>query len=66
MPTPESLNLEGLDLSPEALEALFRIDCDAWREELAGLRGLYEKIGDRLPEELWQQYRALEERLESG
>ncbi|MBW3624827.1 MAG: phosphoenolpyruvate carboxykinase (GTP), partial [Armatimonadetes bacterium] len=66
LPRPEDLHLEGLDLSPEALEALFRVDCDAWEEEMEDLGELYEKLGDRLPEELCRLLNSLNERLREG
>jgi phosphoenolpyruvate carboxykinase (GTP) len=64
VPTPESLDLSGLNLSPEALELLLTIDPEIWLQEAALIPPAYEKFGDRLPKALWEQHQALVKRLE--
>src|SRR5262249_26086876 len=64
LPTSESLDLSGLDISDEALEVLLTIDPDVWMEEAEPVRLHYEKLGDRLPQALWDEHAALIERLE--
>ena len=64
LPTdPRRWTFPGLDLSGEAVELLTSIDADVWREEAALIPAGYERFGDRLPEGLWQEYRALLDRL---
>ena len=63
MPKPEDLNLEGLDLPNEAVEALLSVDPALWREDVASVKAFYAKFGDRLPEEMKSQLAALEARL---
>ncbi len=63
LPTPEALDLTGLDIAPEDLQTLLTVDCEAWEAEAAGLAEYYEGFGDRLPEALRRQLAALQERL---
>jgi phosphoenolpyruvate carboxykinase (GTP) len=63
VPTPESLNLDGLDLSEAALEELLRVDAAEWLEEIEPIREHYEQFGQRLPAELTHQLEELQRRL---
>jgi len=63
VPAPGALDLAGLDLKPAVFEELLDVDPEAWQAELAGQKEFLEKYGNRMPEEMWKQYRALEERL---
>ena len=66
VPTADALDLEGLDLDPAVLEELLDVDPEAWQSELAGQKEFLEKFGEKMPPELWAQFRALEERLSVG
>ena len=59
----EGARVAGLDLKPAVFEELLDVDPEAWQAELAGQKEFLEKYGNRMPEEMWKQYRALEERL---
>jgi len=63
LPTTDALDLSGLDLSAEDLEALLTVDVDAWKAEAANLSEYYDGFGDRLPRALRVQLEALQERL---
>jgi len=63
LPTRQSLDVAGLDLSAEALDLLLSVDVDVWREEAALMAEAYEKFGDRLPPVLKAQQEALVKRL---
>ncbi|MFF8839783.1 phosphoenolpyruvate carboxykinase (GTP) [Streptomyces sp. NPDC015130] len=63
LPTPESLDTEGLDLPAEDLEFLLKVDRDVWREEAALVPDHLNTFGEHTPKELWDQYNALVERL---
>ncbi|MBR0412617.1 MAG: phosphoenolpyruvate carboxykinase (GTP), partial [Eubacterium sp.] len=52
LPYAKDINLEGLDMTEEQLNAILDVDKDAWAEEFAGVDELYAKFGDRLPQEL--------------
>jgi phosphoenolpyruvate carboxykinase (GTP) len=63
VPAPGALDTAGLDLKPAVVEELLDVDPEAWQAELSGQKEFLEKYGSRMPEEMWKQYRALEERL---
>jgi phosphoenolpyruvate carboxykinase (GTP) len=63
LPTPESLNLDGLKVAREDLVELLQVDSAEWRGELPSLREHFELFGDQLPDELRAQLDALAERL---
>ncbi|MFI6176597.1 phosphoenolpyruvate carboxykinase (GTP) [Nonomuraea sp. NPDC051191] len=60
---PAELDTEGLDLAEEDLRTLLSVDRDVWREEAALIPAHFEKFGDRLPKQLWDEYDALLDRL---
>ena len=63
LPTPEALDLSGLDVPAESIKELLSVDREGWRREAEGLSKYYEEFGDRLPAELRKQLAALKERL---
>jgi len=64
LPTKESLDTEGLDLTDEQLDMLLTVDTEVWREEAALMPASYEKLGDAVPQVLWDQHETLTKRLE--
>lgn len=64
VPTPESLDLDGLNISRAALDELLRIDPNDWAEELDATGKFFEKFGKRIPEEIRTEHKALAERLQ--
>jgi phosphoenolpyruvate carboxykinase (GTP) len=65
VPTVASLDLSGLDLAAADIDLLLTVDPAVWTEEAALIPPAYEAFGERLPEELWRQHRALEGRLQA-
>ena len=63
LPAKGALDVEGLDIAPERLEALFEVDPAIWNEEAALIPAFYERFGDRLPPALWREHQALLQRL---
>lgn len=63
LPRPEDINIEGLDISQEALREILTVDKEMWRKEAADIREHYKKFGDKLPLELATQLENLENRL---
>lgn len=63
VPAPDTLNLEGLDMPDGVMEKLLSVSTADWVEELNGLEEFYAKFGDRLPGEIWDEFRALKNRL---
>ncbi len=63
VPNKEDLELEGLDITDEALTELLSIDKQAWKEDLANQREFFAQFGDRLPKEIKDSMDELEKRL---
>jgi phosphoenolpyruvate carboxykinase (GTP) len=64
VPTPDSLTLDGLDISRNALDELLRVDPNDWSDELDATAKFFEKFGSRLPKEIRTEHHALSERLQ--
>ncbi|MFJ5301607.1 phosphoenolpyruvate carboxykinase (GTP) [Streptomyces sp. NPDC088350] len=63
LPAKGALDTKGLDLSEADLDFLLTVDKDVWREEAALVPDHLNTFGDHTPKELWDEYRALVERL---
>src|SRR5829696_7258999 len=63
VPTPGSLNTEGLDMPEDELEQILNVDAEQWKAEIPSIREFFATFGDRLPSEVAAQLDALEERL---
>ncbi len=66
LPSPESLDLVGLNLSSADVKALLEVDEPGWKTELEALQTYFEKFGARLPRGLKDQLEKLRERLSSN
>jgi phosphoenolpyruvate carboxykinase (GTP) len=63
LPTEAELELEGVDITPEDLEAILTVDRDRWREEMA-FRAEHLEQFDRVPDEIWEAHRRVAAALE--
>ncbi|HYJ69823.1 MAG TPA: phosphoenolpyruvate carboxykinase (GTP) [Nocardioidaceae bacterium] len=63
VPTPDSLDLTGLDLDRETLERLLSVDVEEWKAELPQINEWFDKFGDKLPAVLWTELDGLKARL---
>ncbi len=63
VPAPDSLDLDGLELSEEAVAELLRVDADSWRLELAQIEEHYANLGHQLPIALAHELNDLDKRL---
>jgi phosphoenolpyruvate carboxykinase (GTP) len=63
VPTTDALDTSGLDIDQGTLEKLLTVDPEAWRTEIQLIEAHYEKVGERLPDELRDELRELEKRL---
>jgi len=63
VPTVDDLDLTGLDVSREDIEAALRVDADEWKAEIPAITEWFEKFGDKLPAVLWAELDALKARL---
>jgi phosphoenolpyruvate carboxykinase (GTP) len=65
-PTPEGLNLDGLGLTEQQREELFRIDPRTWLTECDMTQEYFGIFGDSLPSAMREELDALRARLESA
>jgi phosphoenolpyruvate carboxykinase (GTP) len=63
VPTPESIDTTGLDLTADDLEAVLKVDVEEWKAEVPQVTEWFEKFGDKLPGVLWAELDALKARL---
>ncbi len=63
VPRPGDLDLSGLDISNEDIEAATAINIDEWKRELEDQKEFFDKIGDRMPKALTLYRELLMERL---
>ncbi|MFE9447091.1 phosphoenolpyruvate carboxykinase (GTP) [Streptomyces sp. NPDC006739] len=63
LPAKAALDTKGLELSESDLDFLLTVDKEIWREEAALVPEHLNTFGDHTPKELWEEYRALVERL---
>jgi phosphoenolpyruvate carboxykinase (GTP) len=63
VPTLESLDVSGLDLSADDLAAALAVDLAEWRAEIPAVTEWFTKFGDKLPGVLWSELDALKARL---
>lgn len=63
VPSPDGLNVDGLDVSEEDLKELLRVDVHGWRDEVPLIKEHFAKFGDRLPQVLLEELDSLEDRL---
>ncbi|QKW08855.1 phosphoenolpyruvate carboxykinase (GTP) [Streptomyces sp. NA04227] len=63
LPTKAALDTDGLELSDTDLEFLLTVDKEVWREEAALVPEHLNTFGEHTPKELWDEYRALVQRL---
>ncbi len=63
VPTVDSLDLEGLDEPVEDVEQALAVNPDEWRAELPLIEEWFDKIGDKLPTALRDEFEALKQRL---
>ena len=66
LPKAEDINIEGLEsegITLDVVKGLLSVDKQLWKEDAAGVREFYDKVGSHVPAELEAQLAALNERL---
>ncbi|HEV2815268.1 MAG TPA: phosphoenolpyruvate carboxykinase domain-containing protein, partial [Solirubrobacteraceae bacterium] len=63
VPAPNDLDVEGLSISAEEVQALLAVDEEAVKAELPQVREHLEKFGDDLPAEIRSHLERLEQKL---
>jgi phosphoenolpyruvate carboxykinase (GTP) len=63
LPTPEALDVSGLNLPAEDLKALTSVDNAGWKKEADDIEAYYAKFDGKVPDELRKQLQGLRQRL---
>jgi phosphoenolpyruvate carboxykinase (GTP) len=63
VPVPGSLDIDGLDVTREQLEAALAVDPQEWAGEIPHIVEWFDSIGERLPAVLWTELDGLKQRL---
>ncbi|MFI4859968.1 MAG: phosphoenolpyruvate carboxykinase (GTP) [Phycisphaerales bacterium JB063] len=66
LPTPASLDLDGLDMPEKDLAELLEVDAGMWLQQIPSFRAHYAKFGEKLPKRLADQLDQLEQRLKDA
>jgi len=66
VPGRTGLTLDGLKISPETLDEMFRVDADDWDADLVDSRDFFAKFGSRLPVELRKEHEAVVSRFQKS
>jgi len=66
MPNRADIDLTGLALTEQTLDALLAIDTEVWSKEVEEIQTFFEGFGERLPEGLKDQVGRLREAVRSG
>ncbi|HZY76223.1 MAG TPA: phosphoenolpyruvate carboxykinase domain-containing protein, partial [Jatrophihabitantaceae bacterium] len=63
VPTPDALDVEGLDMTTEELEAALAVNVEDWKKEIPLIEEWFEKIGAQLPTSMQDELASLKLRL---
>jgi len=65
VPKAEDINVEGLeDVTTDTIKELLSIDVENWKKEAEGIEAFYKELGDRVPQELYNQLANLKANLD--
>ncbi len=64
LPTPDGIDVEGVDVSADAMAQLLAVDPQEWAQQLPQMREHYARFGEQLPAELRSQFESLAQQLE--
>ena len=63
VPTEGSIDIDGLDMTPEQVAKAVKVDAADWEKELPLIEEWFDKFGDQLPTELWAEFDGLKARV---
>jgi phosphoenolpyruvate carboxykinase (GTP) len=63
LPKAGTIDIEGIDVSPDTLEQLLAVDPQQWREEMDHIGEYLQSYGDRLPDRLSAEHKKIVQAL---
>ena len=66
VPTPDSLNLDGLNLPDSTIDELLHVNNAAWMDEVESAALFFKTLGEQFPETLSQELSKFRNRLQSS
>ena len=64
VPKPEDINIEGLGgVTVDTIKNLLTIDKNSWLEDVENIKAFYKQVGDRVPQEMYDELATLEANL---
>jgi phosphoenolpyruvate carboxykinase (GTP) len=63
VPTADSLDVSGLDLTADQVRQALTVDAGEWQQEIPQITEWFEKFGDKLPTTMWDELEILKSRL---
>ncbi len=63
VPYAKDINIDGLDIDVDTIEGLLSVDKASWLEDVENIKAFYAQVGDRVPATMYDELKALEERL---
>ncbi|MDP9093802.1 MAG: phosphoenolpyruvate carboxykinase (GTP) [Actinomycetota bacterium] len=63
VPTPDAIDVDGLEMRAEELHKALTVDVEDWKNEIAGIEEWFDKIGPALPSSLRDELESLKLRL---
>jgi phosphoenolpyruvate carboxykinase (GTP) len=64
LPTPDALDLSGLNVPIEDIKEITSVDVPGWKKSLADVEANFARFGNHLPIELTKQLSELRKRLD--
>ncbi len=61
LPNPEDIDVTGLDVAPDTMQALLSFDAAQWQREMQSVGKYLDEFGGRLPDELRQEHQRIME-----
>ena len=60
IPNVGDLDLNGLNIPKENIDKLFDVKLSEWKAELESVKSFLRQFDDRMPKEIWQEFKNLE------
>jgi phosphoenolpyruvate carboxykinase (GTP) len=63
LPRAQDIDLDGLDIGPEVVQALLEVVPEMWQQEFVHIREYFEQFGTRMPQPLWSEFERVSKSL---